>query len=73
MNIKIGKKGLIKSGDYEGWHVTIQDDAENSGGYLVLIQSPDKSNPIGYDDWVENKEYLNKYIRDSNWTIDWLE
>jgi hypothetical protein len=33
---KIGKKGRIRNGKYAGFFVRIDDDSQNTGGYLIL-------------------------------------
>lgn len=74
MEIKIGKKGLIKAGKYKGWYILVGDDSKRTGGYLILYsQSPNIIHGIGYDDWVENLEYLELYFSESNMIIEWLE
>ena len=68
--IKVNRYGRIINGDYKGWSVFIQDDKENTGGYLILISQSKNSN-IGYDDWVENYENLKQYFLESKWEIEW--
>lgn len=69
--IKINSKGVILEGDNKGWHVFIEDDAENTGGYLILKTSQDLNE--GYDNWVENLDDLQSYFQESNWKIKWLD
>jgi hypothetical protein len=68
---KIGKSGRIRTGKYAGFSVRIQDDASNTGGYLILIQND--ASPEGYDDWVENLTDLEGFFRESGWDLEWLE
>ena len=68
---KIGKKGQIRSGEHTGFFVRIQDDAPNTGGYLILLWE-DKS-PNGYDYWAETIKDLDQFFRESGWDIEWLE
>jgi hypothetical protein len=65
--IEINKRGIIRSGDYQGWTVFIQDDSENTGGFLILIEQGTE----GYDDWVEDRASLEKYFEETNWVVDW--
>jgi hypothetical protein len=68
---KIGKKGRIRSGKDAGFFVRIQDDSENTGGYLILIWQDVPS--VGYDYWVENLADLEQFMREAGWDIEWLE
>jgi hypothetical protein len=67
----IGKKGRIRAGKDADFFVRIEDDAENTGGYLILIWKDAPS--IGYDYWVENLDDLEQFLRESSWDIEWLE
>jgi hypothetical protein len=68
---KIGKKGHIKSGKYIGFFIRIQDDSQNTGGYLILTWKDTPSE--GYDNWVESFADLEQFMREANWDIEWLE
>jgi hypothetical protein len=68
---KIGKKGRIKTGTYAGFFVRIQDDSQNTGGYLILTWKD--SSPVGYDNWVENLADLDQFLHESGWDIEWPE
>jgi hypothetical protein len=73
--IKIGAVGKVIEGEDLGWFVFLKEDLEDSGGYFILIfnnQVMSKSTEI-YDYWVENKEDLIPFFRDSNWKIEWLD
>jgi hypothetical protein len=74
MNIEIEKVGLISEGDMKGWYIRVDDDAINTGGFLILYNScPNMSSSSGYDDWVENKKSLKDFFAESSWNIKWLE
>lgn len=68
--IEIGKKGKIVAGDEEIRYVLVQDDRENTGGYLIL-KGLDVNFERGYDDWVEAAK-LDDYFKESGWVIDWI-
>jgi hypothetical protein len=36
-NIKIGITGKILEGRHKGWYIYVEDDFENTGGYLILV------------------------------------
>ncbi len=68
---KIGKKGLIKTGQEAGFFVRIENDSPNTGGYLILTW---KDVPAeGYDDWVKDLNDLERYFNESGWEIAWFE
>lgn len=70
MEVKIGKVGRIALGDEAGSYVKVEDDAENTGGYLILTATrPDMHG--GFDNWVENREALTRYFIESGWVVEW--
>jgi len=71
--VKIGKFGRILDGDPKGWYVFVQDDKENTGGFLVLLSaSSEPADFRGFDDWVENAESLQSYFLSKKRQIHWL-
>ena len=73
MKIEIGKKGLITEGDIKGWYIRVDDDSDNTGGFLILTSpDPDMSSIMGHDNWVENEESLRSFFLESSWIIDWI-
>lgn len=68
--IKIGNIGRILKGDNVGFFIKVQDDSENTGGYLIL-QSKSDDFTSGFDDWVENSRALEQFFKESKWEIDW--
>jgi hypothetical protein len=70
--VKIGTVGRIISGEHEGWHVQVNDDTANTGGFLVLVsRNPDFQGPDAFDDWVASSDQLTQYFLASRWVIDW--
>ena len=69
--VPIGRKGKILHGRLTGNYVLIQDDLENTGGYLILIAS-DEDFQHGHDDWVE-KDELDAYLEEADWEIEWMD
>jgi hypothetical protein len=67
----IGKKGRIRNGKYAGFFVRIDDDSQNTGGYLILTWQDAPS--LGYDNWVENLADLEQFMNEAGWDIEWLE
>lgn len=72
--MKIGMKGKIIEGDYKGWYVLVQDDNDNTGGYLILLSDNiNFKGGQGYDDWVDSEQSLKRYFEESKWIIEWNE
>ena len=73
-NVRINVTGKILNGDNLGWYVVVQEDFENTGGYLVLV-SPDQNflSNNGCDYWVEKYGDLVDFFSESHWQIRWLD
>ena len=70
----IGTYGKILEGKLKDWYVFIQDDAENTGGYLILLNATlNPEDRRGFDDWVENFQSLENYFKETRWKIQWLD
>jgi hypothetical protein len=71
--IKTNVVGRILEGDNRGWYIKIQEDFENSGGYLILV-SDDQNflSDKGFDYWVEKYDNLIGFFEESNWKIEWI-
>jgi hypothetical protein len=61
------RKGTITSGIYNGWIVSVEDDRENTGGFLILIESGAE----GYDHLVEDHASLDQFFLESGWHVQW--
>jgi hypothetical protein len=68
--IKINVRGLVRSGRWAGRYVTIEDNRELTGGYLILFE-PDAKGQGGGDIWVERKD-LEPLFADAAPQVDWL-
>ncbi len=74
IDLRIESYGQILEGELKDWYIFIQDDAENTGGYLILFSaSLDPTDSKGFDDWVENFQGLQEYFREKKWKIHWLD
>jgi hypothetical protein len=73
MEIKIGKKGIIKKGDEKGSYVLFYEDPNMPGFYVLTSISFDMPPSNTFDGWVENYESLLEYVKDANWEIEWIE
>ncbi|NML35511.1 hypothetical protein [Paraburkholderia antibiotica] len=68
--ILFGVVGRIIAGDDASSYVKVVDDAENTGGFLILTSNrPDMI--TGFDNWVETKEAVGSFFAESNWEVDW--
>jgi hypothetical protein len=69
--IPIGKKGRIKNGVEAGQFVYVEDNLEQTGGFLIHT-APTSDCETGMDDWVD-KEGLEQFFKESGWQIDWFD
>ncbi len=70
--VEIGRVGIINNGEYKGWHIIVQDDCQNTGGFLILISKVKNNKAIeGFDDWVESKKSLEAYFNEAEYSITW--
>lgn len=73
VRIPIGQVGRISAGEQRGWYVQVVDDAENTGGYLILTcRNADMKSGEGYNDWVEKREDLVAFFAESGWRVLWF-
>ena len=73
VDIQIGRVGKIIEGDYIGNEVKVIDDSDSTGGFLILTSTSfSGQTEEGFDDWVENRECLVEYFKESRWVIEWL-
>ncbi len=74
IDLRIESYGQILEGELKDWYIFIQDDAENTGGYLILFSaSLDSTDFKGFDVWVENFQDLQECFREKKWKIHWLD
>ncbi|CAM2810719.1 hypothetical protein AA15237_0776 [Komagataeibacter xylinus NBRC 15237] len=60
------KKGIIRSGEYNGWKVEVDFDELDTKGYYIYII---KSSTEGYDYWCkEMAEVINEL---EGWNVKW--
>lgn len=70
--IEVNRMGRIVTGDDAGCWVKVEDDRENTGGYLIH-QGMDSTFTRGSDSWVESREVLEGYFKESGWKIEWQQ
>lgn len=69
MSIPIGKKGFIVNEEVPEPYIIVQDELNNTGGYLVLVSATgDFVN--GYDYWVLQGD-LEKFFEEAKWEVTW--
>ncbi|ALP66325.1 MULTISPECIES: hypothetical protein [Paraburkholderia] len=68
--ILFGTVGRIIAGDSAGFYVKVVDDAENTGGFLILT-SDRADMTTGFDNWVETREAVAGFFAESNWEVAW--
>lgn len=65
--------GRIVEGDDESRFVEVIDDAETSGGFLILTYEHGDRSGNAYDSWVESIVEVELYFGEMGWEIDWLD
>jgi len=70
--VRIGVLGRITAGEEIGRYVKVEDDRENTGGYLILTADDPQLSFNGYDGWVESRQDLDGYFGESGWVVAWL-
>ncbi len=62
------KSGVVSSGEFLGWSISIDDDREGeTGGYYIYLN---KSGQHGFDYWFEHERELQAQLED--FEVDWL-
>ncbi|MBV1829715.1 hypothetical protein HNW77_01415 [Komagataeibacter sp. AV436] len=60
------KKGIVRSGEYNGWKVEVDfDEGDTKGYYIYIIKSPAE----GYDAWCKDMEGVNDELE--KWNVAW--
>ncbi len=72
--IHVGVVGTVLNGPHPEMKVQVVDDEADTGGFFVLQWWPGSGGlgPDGvFDDWVESREALEAYWRESGWQVRW--
>ncbi|NWE29693.1 hypothetical protein CCU68_33335 [Pseudomonas gingeri NCPPB 3146 = LMG 5327] len=65
----IVKVGVVISGDFLGWSITIDDDRKGgTGGYYIYLSKVGES---GFDYWFEHEYELKAQLED--YEVSWSE
>ncbi len=75
MEVRINIEGCVTNSTRENHRVWLQADPDSTGAYFVFQawDGPDGPGELGvFDDWVETREELDAYLRESGWQIEWL-
>jgi hypothetical protein len=71
--IRIGELGKILTGSEAGRFVEVVDDAENTGGFLIVTYADAERAPDVNDAWVGSVVDVELYFEDAGWEVQWLE
>ncbi|WP_148294200.1 hypothetical protein [Azospirillum sp. B506] len=71
LDIRIGQVGRIIKGEGIGRYIKIIDDAESTGGFLIL-DAGDQNMSQCFDSWVEKRADLSQFFEEAGWEIDWI-
>ncbi|MGC5703169.1 hypothetical protein J4P02_23520 [Pseudomonas sp. NFXW11] len=62
------RKGIVVSGEYSGWSISIDDDREGeTGGYYLFLSNEDGQ---AFDYWFALESHLDNQL--SDFDIGWL-
>jgi len=63
-------EGKILNGDKVGYTIRVEDDADSTGGFLVLFEDPNDPS-CGGDYWVETFDDIQRGIDQLGWQVQW--
>lgn len=66
--IRLNRRGLIKSGRSASRHILIEDQIRSTGGYLILLEP--EGELMGSDVWIA-KDDLDRAFEEAAWEIEW--
>jgi hypothetical protein len=76
MDIRAGVRGrIINSSQREHW-VRVDDDAGNTGGFLVFEWWEGSDGPnanYAFDSWAETRADLKRFFQGAGWQVMWNE
>ena len=72
-DLRVGVLGRIVAGDDAGRFVEVLDDANSSGGFLILTYDHLDRSGNAYDSWVESIVDVDLYFEESGWDVEWLD
>lgn len=73
MRVILNTLGKLNSGNYQKYFIKITDDFTVSGGYLLSLYKTLPQQDSDIDEWFDSYEELEKYFKDNNLQVEWLE
>ena len=72
MMIEFKKVGKILKGDDVGQFIRVEHDPDDTGGFYIYQSTIiDFSSSDTFDSWVETRDDLDSFFKESKWVIDW--
>lgn len=74
MSIPRDIPGRIINSDKPGHRVKVTDDAEDTGGFLILEwwdEPSDSRQSATFDSWVTDESALQAFFSETGWQVDW--
>jgi len=74
ITIPFGIHGRVLNGDHPNMMIRVEDDAENTGGFLIYQWWDGSDGPnehSAFDDWVESRAALEQYFAHKAWSVEW--
>jgi hypothetical protein len=63
-------EGTVLEGEKAGYRVRVEDDYDNTGGFLIIFMTPDQPG-MGGDYWVEAFEDISKGLEQLGLKMQW--
>jgi hypothetical protein len=73
--IMLGIPGKVLNGAHPNMMIRVDDDAANTGGYLIFQWWDGSNGPNehgAFDDWVESQAALERYFALTGWSVEWM-
>jgi hypothetical protein len=74
IKIPFGILGRVLNGEHPNMMIRVDDDAENTGGFLIYQWWDGSNGPNehgAFDNWVETQAKLERFFEQSGWLIEW--
>ena len=74
MKIQMAVVGRVINSDKENHLIRIENDAQNTGGFLIFekwVGSDGPNTREWFDSWIKDEASIERFIAESGWEIEW--